>query len=45
MTNLYSAAHFSEWAWVGAKFDYELNNDSTVDILNAQIAEVISRYA
>jgi hypothetical protein len=45
MTSLYSAAHFSEWAWVGAKFDYELNNDSTVDILNAQIAEVISRYA
>jgi hypothetical protein len=41
MTSTYSDAHFSEWAWVGAKFDFELNNDSTLDILTAQVDEVI----
>ena len=44
MTSLYSEAHFSEWAWVGAKFDYELNNDDTLENLSYQISEVISRY-
>jgi hypothetical protein len=43
MTSTYSDAHFSEWAWVGAKFDFELNNDSTLDILTAQVDEVITR--
>jgi hypothetical protein len=43
MTSTYSNAHFSEWAWVGAKFDFELNNDSTLDLLTAQIDEVITR--
>ena len=45
MTTLYSAAHFSEWAWVGAKFDYEINNDSTVDVLNSQINEIVSKLS
>jgi hypothetical protein len=44
MTTVYSDAHFSEWAWVGSKFDYELNNDSTVEMLNAQILEIVSRF-
>jgi hypothetical protein len=43
MTSTYSDAHFSEWAWVGAKFDFELNNDSTLDILTARVDEVITR--
>lgn len=43
MTSTYSDAHFSEWAWVGSKFDYELNNDSTLEILTAQVDEVITR--
>ncbi len=44
MTSLYSEAHFSEWAWVGAKFDHEIHNDSTVDFLNSQINEVVTRF-
>lgn len=42
MTTLYSAAHFSEWAWVGAKFDYEINNDSTFEELVPQIEDIIN---
>ena len=42
MTTLYSAAHFSEWAWVGAKFDYEINNDTTIESLNNQILDIIN---
>ena len=45
MTTLYSAAHFSEWAWVGAKFDQEINNDGDVETLNIQIDEMVSRLA
>lgn len=33
MVKTYSDAHFSEWAWVGAEFDYEINNDGTFDEL------------
>lgn len=43
MTTLYSAAHFSEWAWVGAKFDQEINNDGDVETLNTQIDEIITK--
>jgi len=43
MTKTYSDAHFSEWAWIGSKFNYELNNDDTVDILQAQVSEIVSR--
>jgi len=42
MTSTYSSAHFSEWAWVGSKFDYELNNDSTLDLLKVQVDELIT---
>ena len=42
MTTLYSAAHFSEWAWVGAKFDYEINNDSTLGNLSSQLEDIIN---
>ncbi len=42
MTTMYSDAHFSEWAWVGAKFDYDLNNDSDVETLKTQIDKIVS---
>ena len=42
MTTLYSGAHLSEWAWVGAKFDYELNNDGTLEMLEEQVSKVIT---
>ena len=43
MNTNFSSAHFSEWAWVGSKFDYELSNNSTVGLLTSQIDEIVSR--
>lgn len=43
MTKTYSSAHASEWSWIGAKFDYIINNDSTLEVLNSQIKEIISK--
>lgn len=43
MTKTYSGAHFSEWAWVGSKVDFEVNNDGTIESLKHQVDEVISR--
>ena len=42
MAKIYSDAHMSEWAWVGSKTDYELNNDSTIESLEGQIKEILS---
>lgn len=42
MTKTYSDAHFSEWAWVGSKFDFEINNDRTLNDLNTQVEEIIN---
>jgi len=43
MTNTYSSAHFSEWAWVGSKFDYEVSNDTDVEGLQKQITEIMKQ--
>lgn len=43
MTKTYSSAHYSEWAWVGAKIDFELNNDGNLEFLEAQVKETISK--
>ena len=42
MTTMYSDAHFSEWAWVGANFNYEINNESTFENLNSQVRDIIN---
>lgn len=42
MTKTYSSAHFSEWAWVGANVDFQINNNSTVDYLDSQIEDIIN---
>jgi hypothetical protein len=42
MAKTYSAAHLSEWAWVGSKIDYEINNDSTLESLETQVKEVLT---
>lgn len=42
MTTIYSAAHFSEWAWVGSKFDYEIDNNTGIDNLQTQISNIIT---
>ncbi len=44
MTKTYSAAHFSEWAWVGAcDYDYEIDNNSTLENLQTDVREIISK--
>jgi hypothetical protein len=42
MAKTYSAAHLSEWAWVGSKIDHEINNDSTIESLETQVKEVLA---
>lgn len=39
----YPAAHFSEWAWVGSKFDFEINNNTTIKDLNIQVEGIIKK--
>ncbi len=43
MTRTYSDAHFSEWAWVGSKFDFVVNNNGTLENLNSQIRDIASK--
>lgn len=43
MAKTYSAAHFSEWAWVGQKYDYVINNDSTLEGLQGQVGEILTK--
>ncbi len=43
MIKTYSSAHASEWSWIGAKFDYIINNDSTIEFLDTQIKEIITK--
>jgi hypothetical protein len=43
MNKTYSGAHLSEWAWVGSKMDYELNNDETIESLRIQVREIVAK--
>jgi len=43
MTKTYSGAHFSEWAWIGSKIDYEVNNDGSLEFLQGQVSEILTR--
>jgi hypothetical protein len=45
MTKTYSNAHLSEWAWVGSRIDYEINNNSTLDNLCNQISELVGNVS
>ncbi len=43
MTSTYSTAHFSEWAWVGQKYDYVISNNAGLDHLQHQVKEIITQ--
>jgi hypothetical protein len=45
MAKTYSSAHASEWSWIGAKYDYVINNNDTLEALNSQIAEIITKIS
>jgi hypothetical protein len=41
MTKTYSAAHFSEWAWIGSNFDFVISNDTTLENLEMQTEDIM----
>lgn len=43
MLKTYSQAHSSEWSWVGSKYDFELNNNGTLETLKEQVEMIISK--
>lgn len=43
MNKTYSAAHFSEWAWIGEDYDYEIENNSTLENLQSQIRDIVRK--
>jgi len=36
--------HISEWAWVGTSFDSVINNDSTLEDLDAAVTNIVAVY-
>jgi len=42
MPQRYPDVHQSEWAWVGSVFDYELENNNTVNELHCKLSNLLS---
>jgi hypothetical protein len=40
METRYHSVHASEWKWVGYDFDYEIQNDSTLEDLNIKVNNI-----
>lgn len=40
----YPNVHQSEWAWIGQQFDYQIDNQGTVDQLYAEISHMIKVF-
>jgi hypothetical protein len=40
----YSNVHYSEWAWIGSQFDYQVDNEGTLDQLKAEISHCIKVF-
>lgn len=42
MSQTYSDAHLSEWAWVGSTVDYEINNDGSIADTYEQVSSIMT---
>jgi hypothetical protein len=36
--------HYSEWAWIGSQFDYQVDNEGTFDQLKAEISHLMKVF-
>ena len=43
MAKTYSAAHASEWSWIGSEFNFVINNDGSLESMKEQTREIISK--
>lgn len=43
MEQKYPKIHYSEWAWIGQNFDYEIENNGSLEDLNNKIRSLIAR--
>lgn len=41
MSIYYPQVHFSEWAWIGQRFDYIIENDGTLDDLRIKLNNIM----
>lgn len=44
MADLYPNVHYSEWAWIGEKFDYVLDNNGSKRDLEANLSYVLKAF-
>lgn len=39
-----SGVHFSEWAWIGQETDYNISNNGSLDMLNADVKHMLKIF-
>lgn len=44
MGNYYPNVHYSEWAWIGEKFDYEISNNGSLGMLEADVNHLLKIF-
>lgn len=44
MEQKYPNIHFSEWAWIGQKIDYVINNDGTLKDLATSVNDLVNKF-
>ena len=45
MAAKYPEVHVSEWGWVNQPFDYEIDNNGTIEDLHKKLDEILEREA
>ena len=44
MGNYYPNIHYSEWAWIGQLMDYQLDNNGSISMLEADISHMLKVF-